>query len=210
MRARAPIRFVRIVGGAALTLCAVAGVGYSLVSALPAPSAGDRVAVRVLDRLQSTRGRGGAMEIAGTTAQVRCRRLGGGRHLVTVGEGTRLLLSGTRVREVAQSSRLRLLASAQRQSPELTSAEADLSGSHELYAIQLAGQLSHGRTVVVGSTVVRGTPAYRLRLTRAQPSLELLVARRSLKPLVAVYRSASLSGRTVLGPSTEVYRWRAC
>jgi len=204
-----PIRVVRVAGVATVAVCVVASAAYGLVSTLPAPTHGDRVAVRVLDRLQSTRGRGGVMQIGGLTERVSCERLRGGRHLVDLDDGTRLVLSGTHARRLGERMRGRVLASVTRL-PSLTSAEADLSGSHALYATQLASQLAHGRTILVGSTVVRGRPAYRLRLTHARPLLELLVARGSLTPLVAVYRSATVSGRTVLGPSTTPYRWHAC
>jgi hypothetical protein len=195
--------------GAALALCAIAGVGYGLLTTLPAPSRGDRIAVRVLARLQVTRGRGATLEVEGKTQRLTCRRLGGGRHLLALGDGTQLVLAGTHVHETREPLRLRMLASLRRD-PALTAAEADLSGSHALYATQLAGQLAHGRAALVGSTVVGGRPAYRLRLTRGRPQLELLVSRRSLTPLVAVYRSAAVDGWSVLGPSTTRYRWRAC
>lgn len=203
------LRLARVAGGAALMLVAIGGVAYAIVAALPAPTTADRVAVKVLRDLSSTRGRGGVLELNGETQTVSCRRLPGGRHLIALGDGTRLVLSGTHARVAAAPVRLRMLASVLRRR-SLVSAEADLSGSHALYATQLAAQLNHGRSAVRGSTVVGGTRVYRVRLTQGRPVLELLVSRQSLVPLVALYRSADVTGRTVLGRSTGLDRWRAC
>lgn len=203
------MRLLRVAGGALLGACAITAAAYGIVSTLPAPSVGDRIGVRLLDRLDTTRGTGGVMQLAGVTRRVTCKRLPRYRHLVQLDDGTKLILSGTHVHEVAEPARERRLATIV-DVPGLAAAEADLSGSYTLYATQLAVQLEHGREVLAGAARVNGREAYRIRLTRALPQADLLVDRETLQPLVATFRSAAVSGRTLLGPSTGLYRWHGC
>lgn len=198
----------RVLFGALAGTLTVAGAAYGLVSTLPSPRPGDRLGVRVLDRLEHARGSGSVIELAGDRVPVRCRRLPPYEHLLVFGDGTRLVLSGTRVRPLPV--RGRRLESARSRYPDLLAAQADLAGSYSLYSRLLAQRLARGRQVVVGRARVHGRPALRIRLGRDRPAVELLVDRRTLRPLAATYSSATLSARSVLTPPVGRRRWAAC
>jgi hypothetical protein len=203
------VAVIRVFGGAALGLSAIVLTGFGVVSTLPQPSHGDRIAVRALVVLQQHRGRGGVMQLAGVRLHVTCKRLPPYRQLIALDDGSRLVLSATHVRQVREPLRTRMLAVTENR-PELVSAEADLAGSYALYAAQLTQRLAGGLPVLAGTTAVGGTPAYRLILGRGHPRVELLVDRQSLVPLAATYRSASLQGRTTLAQPAGRNAWRAC
>ena len=187
---------------------AVAGGAYALVSTLPAPRPDDRLGVRILDRLEHARGTGAVVDLAGRRVHVRCRKLPPYRRLLSYADGTRLALSGTHVHRLPSSGRQ--LESARARYPDLIAAQADLAGSYSLYSILLAQRLAHRRPIVAGLTRERGLPAYRIHLGRDRPEVQLIVDRRTLRPLAATYRSATLSGRSVLGAPVGRDRWAAC
>lgn len=190
-------RIVRVGGGAAAAVLAIAGSAYAVVSTLPPPRAGDRTAVRVLELLERTRGTGATMTVGGRDLSVRCSPLRSRRHLLRLSDGTRLVLSGTRVSRLAPR---RGLAAARTVDPETIAAEAGLAGSHAFYATQLVARLRHG-SPLVRPTSVGSRAAYRIRLSHARPHVDLYVDRATLRPLAATYRSRTLTGRSVLAPS---------
>ena len=192
---------------AVLSVAAIVAVSYGLVSTLPAPSAGDRLAVRVLERLDAARGTGGTMELAGRVVRVRCRRLPSHATLLDVG-GDRLELIGTHV-SVVRAPRARTLAAATR-GAATAAAEADLSGSYLLYRSELAGVLERPGAVLLGRTRVGGRQAERIRLTGAPPDVELLVDAATLRPLAVRFRSRRLSGWTRLGPPARLTGRAGC
>ena len=186
----------------------MAGGAYALVSTLPAPQPDDRLGVRILDRLEHARGTGAVVDLGGRRVHVRCRKLPPYRRLLTYADGTRLALSGTRVRRLPSAGRQ--LETARARYPDLIAAQADLAGSYSLYSILLAQRLAHGRPIVAGLTRVRGQGAYRIHLGRDRPEVQLIVDRRTLRPLAATYSSATLSGRSILGAPVGRNRWAAC
>lgn len=196
VRSRAA-RIVRVAGGAAAAVLAIAASAYAVVSTLPAPRAGDRIAVRVLELLERTRGTGATMTVGGRELSVRCSRLPARRHLLRLSDGTRLVLSGTRVRRLVPR---RSLAGLRAVDPETVAAEAALAGSHAFYATQVAARLRHG-SPHVRRTSVGSRAAYRIRLSHARPHVDLYVDRATLRPLAATYRSRTLTGRSVLAGS---------
>jgi len=197
------------IGAAALAgTCAVACSAYALVSTLPAPQPDDRLGVRILDRLEHSRGTGAVVDLGGRRVHVRCRKLPPYRRLLTYADGTRLALSGTHVHRLPSSGRQ--LETARSRYPDLLAAQADLAGSYSLYSILLAQRLAHGRAIVAGLARVRGLPAYRIHLGQDRPEVQLIVDRRTLRPLAATYRSATLSGRSILGAPVGRNRWAAC
>ena len=203
-----PARAARVAGVALAGTCAVAGGAYALVSTLPAPQPDDRLGVRILDRLEHARGTGAVVDLGGRRVRVRCRKLPPYRRLLTYADGTRLALSGTRVRRLPSAGRQ--LETARARYPDLIAAQADLAGSYSLYSILLAQRLAHGRPIVAGLTRVRGLRAYRIHLGRDRPEVQLIVDRRTLRPLAATYSSATLSGRSILGAPVGRNRWAAC
>jgi len=202
------VRGARIGAAALAGTCAVAGSAYALVSTLPAPQPDDRLGVRILDRLEHSRGTGAVVDLGGRRVHVRCRKLPPYRRLLTYADGTRLALSGTHVHRLPSPGRQ--LETARSRYPDLIAAQADLAGSYSLYSILLAQRLAHGRTIVAGLTRVRGLPAYRIHLGQDRPEVQLIVDRRTLRPLAATYRSATLSGRSILGAPVGRNRWAAC
>lgn len=202
------MRWLQLIGIPGVGICAIAAVAFALVGMLPSPSAADRVAVRVLDRLDSTHGRGGQMVLAGRRIGVSCRRLRDARHLISLSDGTKLILAGTHVRVRLAESSPRMLAAVTHPS-EMAAAEADLSGSHTLYVKQLTALLAHGHPTVAPA-MVRGEEAYRIRLTRDRPVVDLYVAQATLRPLEVAFRSSALAGVTWLSRSARLNTWGSC
>jgi hypothetical protein len=190
-------------------VCAIAGSSYALVSTLPKPTQSDRIAVHVMNRLVHARGTGGTMHLAGATLRVRCRKVSPLRQLVLLSDGTRLLISGPRIRRLAGSRVARSLAAVATH-PALTAAEGDLSGSYVLYATELTSQLNHGRRTFAGTTRFRGRRVDRLRLTRSHPDAELLVDPVTYRPLAVRFHADGLRGSTVLAPPTGVHGRAGC
>lgn len=199
-------RLVRLAGSivrplvvaVAVTLV-VAASSYALVATLPEPTAGDRLGVRLLHHLEHARAGGAVLHLGRVTIRARCRRVPRGRTLVTLSTGDRLLLAGTRVVERRPRAR-RGGNGGPEPGAEFWSVAADLSGSHRLYASLLKGRLLRGAPIVVGVTRFRGTPAYRVRLGREPPAVELVVARGTLMPLAARYRSKRIDAWSRLLP----------
>ena len=176
-----PAAGAALVAGASLLLLAVA---------VPRATAEDRIAVRILRQLETTRGAGSVMRLAGTTLHATCERTRTRRSRVVLSDGTTLHINRTRVVARRPAANRGAIV----QDGEFVAAAADLSGSHALYVAQLAGSIVRGRDVVVGETRVGDRRAYVVRLGRPRPRVELLVDRLTLRPLVARYRSRRPEG----------------
>ncbi|HZO63202.1 MAG TPA: hypothetical protein VFB35_09520 [Gaiellaceae bacterium] len=188
-------------------VAAIAAGAYFLVSLLPHPSPGERIAVRALDVLQQHRGTRVMIDLGGKRLAARCRQLPHWRSLVALEDGSRLILTGTRVVPLDGE---RMLAGRTEAGGQLLSAQADLAGSFQLYSKELIGRLQNGRPVVVGVDRVRGIPALRLRLGRDRPRVELLVSRRKLQPLAARYDGRYVHASMVLLGSAPASSGRGC
>jgi hypothetical protein len=199
----------KVIGIAALGAAAIAAVSFGLVSLLPQPTRGERLGVRALGALQQRHGVGALMSIEGEPLVAGCRRLPPWRHLVTISDGSRLVLSSTRVERADEGGRMLADARSPR-AAQVISAEADLAGSFALYAKELIGRLQHGRPVVVGAGRFLGQPVYRLRLGRDRPRVELLVSRRSFAPVAARYTGRWVVGMSLLRPSVPATSARGC
>lgn len=189
MRGHARPVFLALVLVAALF---AASVG-ALRASLPRPSEPARRASRLLDLLDRTRGGGAELVVAGRRLVATCRPLSGRRYAVALDDGTRLVLAGTHVTRVASTRPRELLAL---EPADLVAAQADLVGSHDLLARELAGTLMTGR-LLARDVTFRARPATVFRLERT-PLVELVVDRATLTPLAARYRSATVSGSSTL------------
>jgi hypothetical protein len=194
--------FVPIVA-ATLGAAAVAAGCYGVLRvALPTSSTGQRLAIHALAQLDHWRSYGGVMRIDGRTLTASCKAV---RHggLLTLDDGTRVLVRGRRVRPLAPltSSQARLLATARAADPEAVAAEAVLGGSRSLIVAGLAVRLAIGTEPLAGRTRVDGIPAYVFRLGRSErPSIELLVSQGTFEPLGVRYSSARIHGSSRLTP----------
>ena len=184
---------------AALATAAVVAASFGLVSALPQPTQGDRIAVRVLDYLERTPGRGSRISISGQTLLARCTSLAPRRKLITLSDGTRFVLSGSRIRSWRATTSS--LAVAQIDSGLARAAIADLAGSYALYAAELSRPLAHGHDIVADE-ISGSSRRYRIILAR-RPYVELIVDGASLRPLSASFRSASVSAHASLLPPAQ-------
>jgi hypothetical protein len=185
-------RIVIPVLGASVLATAIAAAAFGIVSALPQPTRADRVGINVLRVLQSHRGAGSRMRIGGALLISHCRQLSGGRTLVSVSNGTALVIRGDRVHTWLKHRVS--LASLRREPGLLRAAEADMSGSYRLYAHELTAQLESGEHV----RVIDGGALYELVLASGSPRAELLVNRRTFRPVGATFASRRLSGRATL------------
>ena len=195
---------------ALLGLLGVAAASFALISTLPGPTHGERLGVDVVRSLQSSRGRGAVIHLGRTVLVASCRPLSGSRRAISLSNGERLLLAGTRLRETAsprRSSARRLAgrrAAAHASSPallELAAMKAGLAGSYAFYSAALKTRLMRGKEVFAGRTTFRGVPAFRIRLGADRPQVELVVDRRTLSPLAVTYRSRRASGWSRLLPA---------
>ena len=183
------LRTLRLVGAAALAIALVAGTAFAVVTTLPRPTEAERLAVRVVQRLQDTRSGGAVLHVDGRALVARCRWLSGSSTLVTLTNGERLVVARTRVHDRTRRAGRALTARRSPRDRELLAVKAALAGIHRLYAAALRGRLMRGDEVVVGSTVFRGERAYRVRVGEDPPAVELLVSGRTLDPVAATYRS---------------------
>jgi len=190
----------------------ITGAAFALLAlGLPRTSEDDRLALRVLAELRGPAGiRGAELQIGTRRLIAHCRKVAPGRSVVTISNGARLVVRGTRIKSFtgARSSGRALTSRAALEESELRSAQVDLAGIRGLYAAQLRGRLLRGEDVYLGETTVAGVSAHRFRLGRDQPRLELLVEQETLTPLAARYESRRLKGMSRLLPATG--RRRAC
>ena len=166
---------------------------------LRSPSAAERLALRVLALLERTQGHGAILRIDGLRLLASCRSYSG-RDLVVLTDGTRFLVVGTHVLQIRSRREPLSEEVSDRRRPfslrgraGLVPVEADLAGSHALYARELAGRLEEG-DVSARPALLDGRRVYELRLTRRRPVLELMLDRATLRPLAAVYRSSLRTG----------------
>ena len=184
--------------GAAFAAGAIAAAAFALVKALPQPTRGDRVGVRLLELLHQRGGRGSRMTIGGISLTSRCRQLPQRRSLVELSDGNTFVVSGSHVR-AWHAPATELAGMAQR--PALVrAAEADLAGSYQLYASELTSQLERGKRVTERVVTVGGRRVYEIALARERPRVVLVVDSRTLRPLEARFDSAALEASAVLEP----------
>jgi hypothetical protein len=163
---------------------AMAGIAFATVSMLPSPTRSDRIAVRLLDVLQEQRGGGSMLTIAGRRLPARCVQIGKARELVTLSDGTALVLHGSHI--LARRAASSPLADIRIDPALLSSAEADLSGSYALYAAEIVAQLEQGAKLTADGD--DGGPIT-IALREERPRVELIVAPKSIRPMAAHYRS---------------------
>jgi hypothetical protein len=193
---RAALRIVATAG-----LPAAAGLALLLL-AVPRAPAHDRLAARILGRVQQTPLRGAVLRLEGAKLHASCRRRGY-TGLVALDNGTRLAVRGTHVAVRPPSAPIgeRALAAERLVAPggpETPAALADLAGTRALYAKELIGRLATGAPVVEGVSTFRGARAYVVRLGGDRPRVVLYVSVGSLRPLGARYESARLAGTSRL------------
>ena len=196
------LRTLRVVAAAALFTAAVVAAAFAVVTALPAPTPDERLAVRVVQRLQDTRSGGAVVHVGGERYVASCRRLSGSQTLVRLDDGTRLVVARTRVHDRTTGGRTRGLSA--RRSPrerELLAVKAALAGIHRLYARSLRARLMRGDDVVVAAHAFRGERALRVPIGAERPAVELVVSERTLLPLAVTYRSRRVTAWSRLLPA---------
>jgi hypothetical protein len=165
---------------AAAIAAAVFGISVGVLEGgLVTPTSAERLALRELDALGKTWSRGALIRTGSVNDVVSCRRLSSGTFAVRV-EGRELRVSDVHVRARPAAT------------PEDVGA-AVLTGVHRLYSRLLTVRLAN-RDVDVRRLSFAGHPAYALRLSRGRPEAELVIDRRTLAPLGAIYRSRALTG----------------
>src|SRR5207248_5182547 len=151
------------------------------------PTHGDRVAIRLLDVLREPRGSVSLLSIFGRPLPARCVRIGKARELVTLGDGSALVLRGSHI--LARRDGLSPLADVRWDPGALSSAEADLSGSYALYAAEIVAKLEQGAKLTVRPIHGDDGAALTVLIRETRPRVELLVTTKSLLPIAAHYRS---------------------
>jgi hypothetical protein len=178
------VRTVVTVLATVFAAVAVAGIAFGTVSILPPPTRSDRIALRLLEVLQEQRGSGSILTIAGRRLPARCVQIGKARELVTLSDGTALVLHGSHI--LARRAASSPLADIRLDPGALSSAEADLAGSYALYAAEIVAQLEQGAKLTAhgddGGTIT-------IALREERPRVELIVAPKTLRPIAAHYRS---------------------
>jgi len=180
-----------ISSGAACTIVVVAA--FAVVRTLPVPGADAQTGARLVAVLQRLHGSGSVIRIDGKRVLAHCHRVYRDVQLVVYSDGTSIILRAATVVRPRSDTRPAASGAAERRA-----ALADLGGDYELYMHALLIRLRQGSRIVDGRAVVRGQAALRIRIGRDQPRLELLVARRTLRPLAAFYSSLRLRGEAVL------------
>jgi hypothetical protein len=165
---------------------------------LARPSASERLNARIVAVLDHTRSRGSVIAIGSRRLTAVCSRSLRGTVHVRLGDGTAIVAMGTHVLETHRLGARRSLTA--RPAPDLAAAELVLAGSHALYARELIGRLVR-RSAAARETVFDGRPAYAVRLRASRPSVELIVDRKTLHALGAVYRSQYVRGTSRLLPA---------
>jgi hypothetical protein len=192
---------------AALTLAAALGAGaYGLLElGMKRATTTDRLAADALRVLDATRGAGAIITVEGRRLVAACRSTKTGTGIVSLDDGSRLVLARTHVTRVQTSRERELL---EPEPADFAAAAADLSGSHDLYSRELTAALLAGK-VTVRVTRFAGRDGYALRLGDGEPLVELLVDRETLRPFAARYVSRTSSGQSLLVPEVKVRRRRS-
>jgi hypothetical protein len=178
---------------ATLLTAAVVAASYGLMAALPQPTAADRFAVRLLDYLEQTQGRGSRIWINGHRIDARCTALSKTRSLITLSDGAKFAIRRSRIRLWHEGT-----TKPRRPDSNLARAAiADLSGSNSLLAAELGPPLLAGDDMV--EPIRESDRTYRIVLSR-KPFVSLDVDRVSLHPISARFRSARISARALLLP----------
>ena len=181
---------------------AIAGGAIAVVTTLPAPTPDERLAVRVVERLQETRSGGAVMHVDGRPVLASCRRLSGSPTLIRLSDGRRLVVARTRVHDRSGGGTSRgLSARRSARNSELLAVKAALSGIHRLYALSLRARLMRGRDVVVEPHSFRGERAFRVPIGPERPAVELVVSERTLLPPAVTYRSRRVAAWSRLLPA---------
>jgi hypothetical protein len=184
--------------GATVAAGAIAAAAFALVTALPQPTRGDRVGVKLLQLLHDRGGRGSRITIGGMSLTARCRQLPQRRSLVKLSDGSTFVVSGSRIR--AWHPAASDLAGLSQQPALVRAALVDLAGSYQLYASELISQLERGQRVTERALRVGGRRVYEIALASERPRVALIVDRRTLRPLEARFDSATLEASAVLEP----------
>lgn len=192
--------------GAATVAVAVSAAAYGIVSTLPQPTHGDRTAVRLLRLLETTHGADSQMSVAGRTLAAHCVKISPRRNRVTLSDGSSFVLAGSHIHAWREPSRL---LAATVTEPLLRAAEADLAGSYALYAQELTAELGKGNHVLGRATTFAGRATYEMRLSARRPRAALLVDRKTLRPVGAVFESSRLKGRAVFDRHAQAVRKEA-
>ncbi len=194
----------RTIAVAALTTALGAGAYAVLDLGMQRASRADELVGRALRALDETRSIGAVMRVDGRTLVASCRSVHVDRSVVNLDDGTRLLIARTRVSRLRTDRQRELLAP---EPVDLAAAEANLSGSHDLYSRELTATLFAGR-VEVARTRFAARAAYALRLGDGRPLVELMVDRVTLRPLGARYVSRTSSGTSRIVPEPAPRRHR--
>jgi hypothetical protein len=114
-------------------------------------------------------------------------RIGKARELVTLSDGTELVLRGSHI--LARRAPSSPLADIRLDPGTLSSAEADLAGSYALYSAEIVAQLEQGAKLTAdgddGGMIT-------IALREERPRVELIVAPKTLRPIAAHYRSSRI------------------
>jgi hypothetical protein len=165
---------------AAAVTAALFGISVGVLEGgLATPTSAERIALRELDVLAETSTRGAVLSTRNGNDAVACRRLSSGTFAVRFGD-RELRVGGVHVRAQPPASAGEVGA-------------AVLAGVHSLYSRLLRVRLAN-RDVDARRLSFAGRPSYALRLTAGRPEAELVVDRRTLAPLGAIYQSRALTG----------------
>ena len=184
----------------------VFGVSFAVLElGLRSPSAGEKVALRVLAELRRTRGVHAVLDVDGERLLSTCHSYLG-RDLLELSNGSRLVLVGVHAYRTlppggpvveAVSDRRELFVV--RTAAGLVGAQAAIAGSHAYWARILAVRLEQAN-VHVRPVLFDSRAAYELQLS-SRPLLELIVDQATLRPVAAVYRSRAVDATSRLIPS---------
>jgi hypothetical protein len=187
---------------AVLCLAALFGASVGVLELGLRPlSAANQLGLRELQVLRHSRDAGAVLDVGGRRLLASCRRFRG-RDLVTLSDGTQLVMVGVHVfpgssAPVANLAGLQELLAVHRGDP-LIAVRADLVGSHALWIRELTSRIELGG-LAVHPVLFDGRRAEELVLTPRRPFLALIVERSTLRPLGAIYdsRSTDASSRIV-------------
>jgi hypothetical protein len=191
---------------AVLALTAALGTAaYGLLElGMKRASSDDRLVADALRVLDVTRGAGAVITVDGRRLVATCKSPRVGTSVVSLDDGTRLLLWHTHVSRLGTGDERELLAD---EAADLPAAEANLAGSHDLYSRELTATLLAGR-VGVRETRLSSRLVYALQLGDGSPLVELFVDRANLRPVGARYVSRTSSGSSEFVPAVPLRRSR--